>query len=103
MEVSLQAAALGVAGLHDPGARASKVIELGEHLGLEALVVDREPRRRADLALEITPVEERGVVGDHGKRAPAARDRRQRSSSFRRRPVAALPSAVTNRSEPGSQ
>ena len=42
VEVALDAAARRVAGLDDPRTRRAQVLELGEHLGAEPLVVDRE-------------------------------------------------------------
>ncbi len=53
VEVALDAPAGRVARLDDPGTRGAQVLELGEHLGSEPLVVDRQPRGRADLALEL--------------------------------------------------
>ena len=53
VEVALEPAPRGVAGLDDAVARGAEVLELAEHLGLQALVLEREPDGGADLALEL--------------------------------------------------
>ena len=53
VEVALEPAPLGVAGLDDPRARRAQIMELGQHLGLQPFVLEREPDGGADLALEL--------------------------------------------------
>ena len=81
MEVALEPAALGVARLDDPRARGAEVVELGEHLGAEPLVLEREPDGRAELPLELRA---RRRVRDDGD-APAVADERRQPSARRRR------------------
>ena len=53
VEVALEPAPLGVARLDDPRARHAQIVELGQHLGLQPFVLEREPDGGADLALEL--------------------------------------------------
>ena len=48
-----ESAPLRVAGLHDPGARGSKVAELGQDLGLQPLVLECEPNGGTQFRLEL--------------------------------------------------
>ena len=53
VEVALEPPALGVAGLDDAGARRAQLLELRAHLGLQPLVLEREPRGRGHLVDEL--------------------------------------------------
>ena len=66
MEVSLQAPALGVAGLDDPRARLAQLLELGAQLGQQPLVLERQARRSRDRLQQRRILGERGVVDDGG-------------------------------------
>ena len=52
MEVSLQPPALQGGALDDPGARARELVQLGERGCPQLLVLQGEPERRAECALE---------------------------------------------------
>ena len=62
VEVALEPAALGVTRLDDAGARGAEILQLSAGLGLQALVLEREARRRGDLLDELRVVEELGPV-----------------------------------------
>ena len=79
MQVALEPAALGVAGLDGARAGCAQRLELGAQLGFQALVVECEPRRRADLLEEPGIVEQGGAVPEHGDGVPAAHKRRDGS------------------------
>ena len=61
MEVALEPLPLGVAGLDDARARGAQLLEPRAHLGLEALVLEREPGGRGHLLDELLVVEEPGA------------------------------------------
>ena len=94
VEVALEPAPLGIAGLDDASPRRAQVLQLGEHLGLEALVLDGEPCGRADLARELAAVEKRGVVDDDRDRLAIPRDLRYRSPGRGRRRIRRSPLSV---------
>ena len=60
VEVALEPAPLGVAGLDDARPRGAQLVELGERLGPQRLVLDGEPGGRSERALELRLVHERG-------------------------------------------
>ena len=68
VEVALDPAARVVAGGDQPGARGAQLLVAGAQLGVEALVAQREPGRRAGRAHELGLLEQRGVVDDRGDR-----------------------------------
>ena len=70
VEVALEPSALGVAGFDDARSRGPHLVELGAQLGLQAGVLQRQARRRADRVDEGGVVEECGVVNERGE-APA--------------------------------
>jgi hypothetical protein len=53
VEVAFQPAAFGVAGLDDADTGSTQVLELRQHLGLQPLVLEREPHGGAELALQV--------------------------------------------------
>ena len=77
VEVALELAAGGVAGLDDAGARGAQVAQAGAQVGLQALVLERDPGRGGDGADELRLVLERGVVDHRGDRRAAALDERR--------------------------
>ena len=80
VEIALEPAALGVARLDDAGPRRAQILELSPRLGLQALVLEREARRRRDLLDELGVVEEVGSVEDH-RDGPALADERRRGAT----------------------
>jgi hypothetical protein len=66
VEVALEPAALGITGLDDADTRGAEIGQLGARLGLEALVFEREARRRRDFLDELGVVEEAGSVQGQG-------------------------------------
>ena len=79
VEVALEPPALGVAGLDGPRPRRAQLLEPRPRLRLQALVVEREPGRRAHVLEQPRIVEQLGAVDDDGDRPPAAHERRDRS------------------------
>src|SRR5205085_12703594 len=75
VQVALEPPALRISAFDHARPRRLQVAEPGEQLGLESLVLDRQPRGGAERALELRALEERCVVRDEGDRASAARDR----------------------------
>ena len=72
VEVALDPSALGVAGFDDAHSRGPHLVELGAQLGLQAGVLQRQARRRADR------VDEGGVVEECAGRGRARRGARRR-------------------------
>ena len=66
MEVALEALPLGVAGGHDPRPRGAELAEPCPYLGLQPLVLEREPRGRRDLLDELLVAEHATGMCDHG-------------------------------------
>ena len=66
VEVALEPPPLGVARLDDARPRRAQLLELRAHLGLQALVLEREPGRGGDLVDELLVVEQAGRVPEHG-------------------------------------
>ena len=113
VEVALEPPPLGVAGLDDPRARGAHLGELGAQLRLQARVLEREARGRADgleqrgLVEERRVVDERGdppaVVLEHGDGAPVARAHVERAPAgidvalVRRQPESELERRVAER------
>ena len=58
VEVALEALPLGVARLDDPRSRRAQLLETCPHLGLQPLVLEREPRGRGHLLDELLVVEQ---------------------------------------------
>ena len=84
VQVALEPAALGVAGLDDPRARALQLVQAGAQLGLQARVLERDRGRGGDR------VEQLGLVARAPGRAAARRRARRRgrsASSPGRRPA----------------
>ena len=100
VEVVLQAPPGLVRRRDDPRPRVAQLLELGEHLGAQRLVLDRQPRRGAEEALELAAGKRGGVVDDDRQQAAAARDARRRPAGRRR---AAPPSASTKPPTAGIQ
>ena len=93
VQIPLQLPPGGVCRPDDARPRIAYRRQARQHLGPEALVLDRETCRRADPILEIGPVEERRIGRDDGDRGAAPRDRRHcppRSGPGRRRRSALL-------------
>jgi hypothetical protein len=67
VQVAFQPPSFAVAGLHDADARGTQLVQLGERLGLQPLVLQRQPDGGAELALQVG--QRRGVGDD---RDPAA-------------------------------
>ena len=76
VEVALEPAPLGISRLDDARARDSEVLELGQDLRLQALVLEREPDGGAHLVLELGDC---GGVRDEGDSAAAAHERGDRA------------------------
>jgi hypothetical protein len=64
VQIPLEVATGGIGGLDDPGARRAQFVQLRVRLRLEALVVDGQLRRRADLTRKVA-LAERGRVVEH--------------------------------------
>ena len=78
VEVAFQASPGLVRRRDDARPRVTQLLELGEHLGAQRLVLDRQPRRGAEEALELAAGKRGGLVEDDGQQATAARDPRRR-------------------------
>ena len=76
VEVALEPAALGVAGLDDPRARRAQLDDVGAQLGVEALVLEQERGRRAGRAHRLGVLGQRAVVDDRGDVTAVALDLR---------------------------
>ena len=76
VEVALEPAPLDISGLDDARARFAEVVELRQHLGLEALILEREPNGGAGLQLE---VDGRRMVCDEGDSPAVPSKRRDRA------------------------
>ena len=74
MQVALDPPALGLRRLDDPRARRAQLLEPGAQLGLQALVLQREPGRGARGGDELGLVGQRRVVDERGD-PPARRAR----------------------------
>ena len=79
VQVALQAPSRLVRGRDDARPRAAQLPELGEHLRAQRLVLDRQPRGRAEQAVELAIGEHGGVVDDDREQATAAGDARRGS------------------------
>jgi len=77
VEVPLHPAPFGVPGLHDPLARGPYFLQLGPHLGLQPLVLDRHPGRRRRGTDQ--PRVERRIVDQRRQRLPVPLHHRHRS------------------------
>ena len=74
VEVALELAARGVAGLDDPGARGPQVAQAGAQVGLQALVLERDPGGGGDRADELAARRcSAGVVDQRGDAASPPR------------------------------
>ena len=80
VEVALELAAGGVAGLDDPRAGRPQIGQPRAQVGLQALVLERDPGRRGDRADQLRLVAERRVVQQRGDLRPAALDERRRAA-----------------------
>ena len=78
VDVALDAAALLVAGRHDPPARLLHLDELRAHLGVQPSVLEREARGGGGRREELRLLVERRVVDDHGDSLAFAGDLRGR-------------------------
>ena len=85
VEVALEPAAFGVAGLDDARARGAHLGELGAQLGLEARVLERERGGGADRVDEPGVVEQRGVVDERGEPVALVLEHRDRAAGLLRR------------------
>jgi hypothetical protein len=70
MEVALEPLALPLAGLDHSLARAGELLQLRLQLDLQALVLDRDPRRGPHRLKQLRLIVERGVV-DEGRQISA--------------------------------
>ena len=82
VKVALEPPALGVARLDDAGARRAEILQLRARLGLQALVLEREARRRGDLLDELRIVEKVGPV-EQERDGPAVANERRRGRPSR--------------------
>ena len=78
VQVALDPPALHLRGLDDPDARGAELLQPGAQLGLQALVLEREPGRGARRGDQLGVVTERRVVHERGDPAPVALDLRHR-------------------------
>ena len=85
VQVALEPPALGVAGGDDPLARCLQLVEPHVGLGQEALVLERDGRRRAGGLEQLGILVERGVVDERGDLPPVALDRRDGAAGTRGR------------------
>ena len=74
VQVALDLAARGVARRDQPGARGAQLLVARPQLGVEALVAQREPGRRAGGAHELRLLQQRRVVDDRGDAAAVVLD-----------------------------
>ncbi len=95
VEVALEPASLGVAGLDDAGAGGAHLGELGAQLGLEARVLERERGGGADRLDELGVVEQRRVVDEGGEPVSVVLEHRDRTAGLARRGSSACPSGST--------
>ena len=75
VEIAFQPSAFGVARRDDPRARFAQAGQLSAEVGLQALVVDRQPRSALDLLHETCVVEQSGPVQHDGDDRTVARQR----------------------------
>ena len=110
VQVALDPPPLGLRGLDDPRARRAQLLEPGAQLGLQALVLEREPGRRAGRGDELGLVGQRRVVDERRdppalapdlRHGPLGAVRQRRPSARRRRRSARRPPASTRRSATG--
>jgi len=85
VQIALQSPALGVAGIHDPGAGGLQVGQLCAGLGMKSLVVQDKAGRLADLAAEVAVVQQFRAVGQECHRLCAAHHGGHRLPIVRRR------------------
>jgi hypothetical protein len=76
VEVPLEPPPLGVRRTHDRGARGAQPIELGALLGLEALMVDRQPGRAAQFLDQPRIVQEAWPMNHDGDHFAVLHERR---------------------------
>ena len=76
VQVALEPPPLGVARLHQPRPRGAQLLDPRPQLGLQALVLERQRRRRARRAHELRLLVQRGIVGDRGDPPPLDLDLR---------------------------
>ncbi len=69
MQVALEPAAFAVAARTAPAREARSCSQLPARLGLQPLVLEREPGGRAQLVDQRGVVEQAGAVHEHGDRA----------------------------------
>ena len=80
VQVALEPAALGVAGLRDPRARRLDLGELQPQLDPQAAELDRDRRGVEHRVQQVRPLRERRVVEQHADLAAVAADRRARAA-----------------------
>lgn len=103
MEVPLESPAGGVARLHDARPGRSQLGDLGTDCRLEALIVDGEACRRADLVRQVDATQEGRIVAHGGDRLGSPDDARHRPVDGRNRRGHRLAAAPTQVSASGSQ
>ena len=74
VQVAFQLAASFVAGVDDPRPRLAELVHLGEYLGSQALVVEREAKVGTERSFELEWV---AAVADHGDWCAVANDGRR--------------------------
>ena len=80
VQVALEPAALGVAGVHDARTGGAELLELRSHLGLELLVLDGNAGRGQDLLQESRLLEQANVVHERRNWGIPAQERSDRSA-----------------------
>ena len=83
-ELLLEPPPLGVGRLDDPAARGGELLGAGQHLGLQAHVGHRQPRRRRDRLDELRVLEHGAVVDQHRDALAVRVDRGDRALAARR-------------------
>ena len=76
VQVALEALALAVAGLDDPGPRAAQLLQPGAQLHLQARVLERDAGGGRDAVEQLGLVEQRRVVHERGHGLAVALDHR---------------------------
>ena len=69
---AVEALPLGVRRLDDARTRGAQLLESRSHFGLQALVLEREPRGRGNLIEQLLVDEQTGCVSEHRHRAAVA-------------------------------
>nr|WP_228431103.1 hypothetical protein [Baekduia soli] len=94
VQVALDAPARPVGGLHDPQARLAQLLQTRPQVGLQALVVDGQRRRRGRGLHELARRVQRGVVDDGGDGDAIALDGRPGPARLRIGQLDAAPHVV---------